>query len=269
MRFTISHLQRPGANQVTARLCQLLVAISMTAATVASAQSPAATTRPVASPQPSAWRFEREVTALERAIHDVPSEPGTILFYGSSSVRLWASLKEDFPGRHVANAGFGGSTASDALHYMDRLVIPMRPSTIVFYEGDNDLAMGRTPDALLADYQSFARRVQEKLPSTRIIYLSVKPSPERTDLMPLQRRTNALLQDWIQTTKSPRLAFVDVFRSMLDAQGKPRECLFGEDRLHMNHDGYQLWAQALGNVLGQEKHATARPTVSLGLTRAE
>jgi hypothetical protein len=38
-----------------------------------------------------------------------PPPKGGIIFTGSSSIRMWTSLKEDFPGLPVLNRGFGGS----------------------------------------------------------------------------------------------------------------------------------------------------------------
>src|SRR3954470_6470751 len=99
----------------------------------------APTTRPVAavtgnaiaasaitSAAASALPFEKDVVALEAAFKKNSVPTGGVLFYGSSSIRLWKSMKEDFPGLNVLNHGFGGSTAPDALRYFDRLVVPVK-----------------------------------------------------------------------------------------------------------------------------------------------
>ena len=169
-------------------------------------------TRPVAAAITpaiaTALPFEKEVVALETAFKKNNTLTGGVLFYGSSSIRLWKGLKEDFPGLNVLNHGFGGSTAPDALRHFDRLVVPAKPSTIVFYEGDNDLKKGRTPEQFLADVQSFVQKVESKLPNTKVIILSVKPSPSRIDLMPNQKKVNSLVEGWIKQSKNPRVTFV-------------------------------------------------------------
>lgn len=189
--------------------------------------------------------FEREVLALEAAERNRAVMPGGVLFYGSSSIRLWKSVAEDFPGLNVLNHGFGGSTCPDAISYLDRLVLPYKPSTVVLYSGDNDLSKGRTPEQLLADYQAFAKLIHAKLPATKIVYVSVKPSPKRADLLVAQRRVNGMLADWVKQAKDDRLSYVDVFQQMLDTAGRPRTDLFGPDRLHMNREGYKLWVKGL------------------------
>ena len=69
------------------------------------------------------------------------------MFLGSSSIRFWDLERwfpaSRFPGLRATNRGFGGSQIADSLHYLDRIVWPHRPSTIVFYAGDNDIAAGK------------------------------------------------------------------------------------------------------------------------------
>ena len=38
-----------------------------------------------------------------------------MLFYGRSSIRLWTTLEQDFPGLPVVNRSFGGSTMAALL----------------------------------------------------------------------------------------------------------------------------------------------------------
>jgi len=215
------------------------VAVVAGNAVTAAAITPAAST---------ALPFEKDVLALEAAFKQNHTPTGGVLFYGSSSIRLWKGLKEDFAGLNVLNHGFGGSTAPDALRYFDRLVVPAKPSTIVFYEGDNDLKKGRTPEQFLGDVQSFVQKVESKLPNTKIIILSVKPSPSRMDLMSTQRKVNSLVEGWIKQTKDPRVTYVNTFASMLDASGKPRVDLYGPDMLHMTREGYKIWTKLIGHL---------------------
>ena len=63
-------------------------------------------TRPVAAALNAAKPvagFEKEVAALEAAMKKAAPAPGGVLFYGSSSIRLWKSVKDDFPGLNVIN----------------------------------------------------------------------------------------------------------------------------------------------------------------------
>ncbi|WP_079726176.1 SGNH/GDSL hydrolase family protein [Pseudoxanthomonas indica] len=171
-----------------------------------------------------------------------PPPRDAVLFVGSSSIRLWDSLAQDFPDAVVINRGFGGSEVRDSTWYADRIVYPYHPSTVVLYAGDNDLANGRTAEQVGQDTATFIDRVHKRLPSARIVIISTKPSPSRAHLLEAQRQANALVQ---RAAQQRGAVFVDVFTPMLDAQGQPRESLFIQDRLHMNASGYALWKQLL------------------------
>ena len=187
--------------------------------------------------------FQTEIEAFERQDRAAPPPPGAVLFLGSSTIRLWTTLEQDFPGIPVVNRGFGGSQIEDSLRYAPRLVLPLKPKTIVFYAGENDLAAGKPPEQVVADFQRLAADVQAALPATRILFVSLKPSPCRAGLLDAMREVNARIRDWLQP--DPRLEFVDVFTPMLDETGAPRAELFADDRLRLNAAGYALWTRIL------------------------
>ena len=117
--------------------------------------SPAVSAPPTAlqaTPAP-ANPFETEVSALETKLSLSPATPGPIVFYGSSSIRLWKSLAQDFPDYSVLNCGFGGSRLADCARYANRLVLPRKPSAVVIYAGDNDLALGTAPEKAFQSFQ--------------------------------------------------------------------------------------------------------------------
>ena len=195
---------------------------------------------PVASaPAP----FADEIAAFEAADRREPPTTGGVLFVGSSSIRLWPRLGDDFPGISVLQRGFGGSQLSDVVRYAPRIVIPYRPRLIVLYAGDNDLWEGKSADSVFRDYQAFVTLVHRALPETRIAYISIKPSGSRWAVADKMRAANAMIRE--HAARDPRLSYVDVFTPMLDSSGNPREDLFVADRLHLNDKGYALWREIL------------------------
>jgi lysophospholipase L1-like esterase len=198
--------------------------------------------------EPNFDRWEKEIAAIEQ--RDAEREPaaGGVVFVGSSSIRLW-DLDKNFADRGFANHGFGGSTIADSAHFLDRLVLRLKPNTIVLYAGDNDLANGLSPEQVHADFQAFVKRVREKLPEAKIAFIAIKPSPSRLALLEKQREANRLIEEAI--AKDDRLVFVDIFTPMLNEEGKPREEFFVDDKLHLNEAGYELWKERLLPVLGE------------------
>src|ERR1043166_8566108 len=123
--------------------------------------------------------FAEELRALAIAEAHTPPPRDAVLFYGSSSIRLWTTLAQDFAGVPLVNHGFGGSTLADCIGEMERLVFPLQPRAIVLYAGDNDLDQGAQPEDVLARFQAFVKSAHERLGKIPILFLSVKPSPIR------------------------------------------------------------------------------------------
>ena len=192
-------------------------------------------------------RFEPEIRAFEAADRAQPPPLGGIVFIGSSSIQNWTNVAADFPGVPVLNRGFGGSTLADVVYYAGRILLPYRPRLVVLYAGDNDLAMGRTPERVVADYEAFIARVRSGLPAARVVFVSIKPSPSRRAFIPRMRETNERIRAII--ARDSLQAYVDVFTPMLDPAGQPRPELFMADSLHMTRAGYLLWRARLAPVV--------------------
>ena len=75
-------------------------------------------------------RWEKEVAAYEAADREKSPPKDGILFIGSSTIRLWKSLADDYPGLKVINRGFGGTEIVDSTHFADRLIFPHEPKQI-------------------------------------------------------------------------------------------------------------------------------------------
>jgi lysophospholipase L1-like esterase len=147
----------------------------------------------------------------------------------------------------VINRGFGGSLLSDSVHFAHRIVTPYRPRMVVVFAGSNDLASGRMPERVSADFQAFVGKVREKLPRTRIAFISVSPTPSRWANNANVIRANRLVREFIQAEEN--LAYIDVYHPMLSPEGQPRPELFVSDQLHLNEKGYALWRSVVGPYL--------------------
>jgi lysophospholipase L1-like esterase len=186
-------------------------------------------------------RFQSEVdkiVARDSALH----VDDLIVFAGSSSFRMWATLQQDFSDHHVINHGFGGSEMTDLLFYADELIIRNHPKQVFIYEGDNDLNQGKHYKDILHTAGKLVEVVRTKLPPTvEIVFVTAKPSPVRWHLEKKYRQFNRKLKRW--TRKQDNVKMLDVWTPMLDENGKPQADLFIHDRLHMNAKGYALWTK--------------------------
>jgi lysophospholipase L1-like esterase len=201
---------------------------------------------PAGWPAPSAGnleKWEKDIAAFEAANRTNPPPRGAVLFVGSSTIRRWDSLAADFPGQAVINRGFGGSQIADSTAFAHRLITPHRPRLVVLYAGDNDLNAGKSPEQVLADFRSFVATLRAGDPEVRVLFLAIKPSPKRWHLIAQGREANRLIANFCRRDR--RLTFVDTASVMIGPDGRPREELFVEDKLHLSEAGYALWAAKL------------------------
>ena len=193
-------------------------------------------------------RWEPTIKKFEDADKVTPPPQNGIVFIGASSIVRW-NLPESFPelGPQAINRGFGGSMAADSTRYAERIVIPYKPATVVFYAGDNDVEANHTPEQIAGDFTAFERKVHAALPATEIIFISIKPSTRRWPWIEQIKGANALVKQYCAT--HPRLTFMDIVPQMLGADGKPRKELLLDDGLHMTPAGYKIWNDALRPLL--------------------
>jgi lysophospholipase L1-like esterase len=202
---------------------------------------------------PAAWKDELQ--AFEKLDADKAPPQNAALFVGSSSIRLW-DLAKSFPEIVAINRGFGGSQICDSTLRADALIVKYNPRLIVFYAGDNDVNSGKSAEQVHVDFAAFVAEVRKSLPKTPIVFISIKPSISRWDQRETQREANRLIA--ADCEKDETLQFVDVWPVMLADDGEPKKEIFQPDRLHMNDEGYKLWAELLGPVVVSQSPAAAR-----------
>lgn len=191
----------------------------------------------------SAIKWQKEIFAFAKldAAKAPPANP--IVFTGSSSIRMWKSMADDFPGLPVMNRGFGGSEVFDSFNYAHLTVLQYLPKHIVMYAGGNDINAGKTPQRVLADFKAFVARVHAALPECRISYISNAPNPKRWSMIEQMREASRLIEEFTKTDK--RLQFINVYPHMLGTDGKPKPDIFLKDELHMNEKGYAIWKEVV------------------------
>jgi lysophospholipase L1-like esterase len=191
--------------------------------------------------------WEKDIQKFEAADKTNPPPKHANLFIGSSSIRKWTTLAENFPDFKVINRGFGGSQIEDANYYFDRIVTPYKPKKIVMYSGGNDINFGKTPEQVFADFTNFVAKADKALPKTRIAYIAISPNPARWSQIEQVKAANKLIEDFCKT--NPKLTFLDTFTEMLGPDGKPKPDIFVKDNLHMNPKGYAIWTPIVREFL--------------------
>jgi lysophospholipase L1-like esterase len=188
-------------------------------------------------------KWEKEISAYEASDKTNPPPKGALLFIGSSTVRMWKTLPQDFPKAKVINRGFGGSQIVDSTHFAQRVIIPYKPSKVFLRAGGNDLWAGKSPEEVFADFKDFVAKVHGKLPKTEIVFISLSPSIARWTQADKEKALNTMVQDFVKQNR--RLKYIETYSLPLGNDGQPRHELFLPDKLHFSTEGYKLLAEAV------------------------
>jgi len=195
---------------------------------------------------PDPLRFQDEISVFNGWDQKNSFPLHGILFVGSSSIRLWHT-HQAFPVYPLINRGFGGAHISDVLYYYDHVVEKYQPQLIIFYAGDNDVAAGKKPEQVFADFREFLTMVQDDFPRTNVVYLPIKPSTSRWKFWEIMQKANQMIETYAAENKN--LYFIDTASVLLGSDGKPDPDLFLDDHLHLNEQGYKRWNEVLAPIL--------------------
>ena len=198
--------------------------------------------------------FKPEIEQFQKSDSIVMPPKGQIVFAGSSSFTKWKDVAMYFPGYPIINRGFGGATLVDLIYYVDEAIIKYQPRQVFIYCGENDIADVDTvsPATVLNRFKTLHSILLKKLPrSTKIVFVSIKPSVARWHLESKFIEANKLIQAYISTQKN--IQYLDVHSFMLDENKEVFKDIFIADKLHMNPKGYLIWQKQFAPLLTTPK----------------
>lgn len=165
-----------------------------------------------------------------------------VAFYGSSTLRMWKTMKEDLSPLNTINLAFGGSMYTDCTHFFHDVFSPLNPEMIVLYAGDNDLANGKSTVEILRDLQALVLCIEAQFPAIKLAVVSIKPSPARVGLLPEIIDANGMIKAFVERRGN---LYINAYQAMINDKGLPKHNLFLDDDLHLNSLGYDVWAAVL------------------------
>ena len=194
--------------------------------------------------------FELEIQNLEKSIENQKDLIDPIVFYGSSTIRLWKGMKNDFNGLNVINLGFGGALIKDLSKNFSRLFRKIKPSVIVLYLGGNDLTLGYSAEKIVKKIRKFLELVFKNYPNIKIINMSIKPSFERINDIKKIEKINSLMT--AESSRNKNLIQLNFYEKIIN-KGVINQSLYLRDGLHFNDLGYKILVNevklALKNII--------------------
>ena len=188
-------------------------------------------------------RFEEEIVEFERENQYQGARKGIIVFVGDAAIKNWTTLERDFGGMPVKNRGFGTASIREINHYFRRLTDPFQPEVLVMHAGESDLLEGGTPTQVKEAFDGFLQQIAISNRASRVVYISIMPSPANWDIWPDIQQANALIKQVADA--NDRVEFIDIGREMLDSNGQPIQQLYEADGHSLNQTGYARWSSAI------------------------
>ena len=201
--------------------------------------------------QPIKNVYEKEISALEQLDKTEKYADNSIFLVGSSSIRLWSTLKEDLAPYPFIQRGFGGSRTPDVVQYLKRLAYPHNFRAVVIFVA-NDLTgspIDLKPKETLDNFKAMVKILRAKYKKQPVFIVEITPSTLRWKSWPQIQQTNALLKKYC--SKGKYLYFIETAQNYLNEKGEPRDELFREDHLHQNREGYKIWGRLIKNKLDE------------------
>jgi hypothetical protein len=158
----------------------------------------------------------------------------SILFIGSSSIRLWADIATDMAPYHPIQRGFGGSRWSDHAVFADQLITPHKFRALVCFVA-NDITgkknnNDKSPQEIVALFSHVWAKARVHQPDASIFYIAVTPTESRLGVWLKTKKANSAIRAFCESKKNTY--FIGTESIFFDQKGKPRSEYFREDKLH-------------------------------------
>jgi hypothetical protein len=199
------------------------------------------------SPEVLSW--ENDIRKFEQADKTNDYPPNSILFAGSSSIRLWSTLEHDMAPYPVIQRGFGGSKLSDLAVYSPRIFDPHKCRAIVIFVA-NDITgsnTDKTPAEVAALFRYVLKSIRKNHPVTPVFWIAVTPTSSRWKVWPQIQEVNRLIRTVCEKNKNTY--FITTEEHFMNSNGMPDDGLFIADKLHLNSKGYEIWTSVIKGEL--------------------
>ena len=190
-------------------------------------------------------KWEKEIKKLESLNEIENYSDNAILFIGSSSIRLWKSIKQDLAPYESIKRGYGGARYSDLIHFTERLVSPHKVKAVgVFVANDitggiNDLS----PKEVLNLVKFIVKKIRKSHKNKPIFFIETTPTSRRWKVWDKISKANDLIKDFSSNNRD--VFYIDTRSFYITSNGMPNDDFFIRDKLHLNSKGYKLWAKIL------------------------
>ena len=198
---------------------------------------------------PEVKACENDIRKFEQLDKNEKYPAESIIFAGSSSIRLWSALNEDIAPYPVIQRGYGGAKLSDFAVYANRIFDPHEFRAAVIFIA-NDITgsdQDKSPEEVLSLYKNVLKTIRKKHKDVPVFWIAITPTSSRWKAWPQIQKANNLIKEYCEKNKN--LYFITTDFAFLGNNGKPKDELFRDDLLHLNDKGYAVWKEIVKKEL--------------------
>jgi lysophospholipase L1-like esterase len=168
--------------------------------------------------------------------------PSMIIFFGNSITEGF-DLHRFFPESKPVNRGIGGDHTDGLLERLPTSVLQLKPSKLFILIGINDIGAGDSGEVILKNYSALLQAVHKSLPDSSVYIQSILPTTTAWPNCP-KNKIIKLNEEIRQLAKNQGFHWIDLYTSFVTPEGYLQPELTC-DGLHLNENGYKLWAEIL------------------------
>ncbi|MGA0568730.1 GDSL-type esterase/lipase family protein [Rathayibacter sp. KR2-224] len=169
------------------------------------------------------------------------SDEVSTVFVGDS-ITAGGRWDEWFPDERSRNLGVAGDTTDAVLARLDD-IIALQPDTVVLLIGTNDLAWRRSAEHIVRNIEMILVSLRRELPDSQLLVQSVMP--REAAYAETIKDVNRHLWQFASTV---RAQYLDLWPALAGEDGAI-DPQFSDDSLHLNENGYEVWASELRGAL--------------------
>ena len=202
-------------------------------------------------------------TLHEEKLMEAKNRTVDFVMIGDSITHAWSKYPDIFSDANLLNLGFPGDRTQNVLWRIQNGAIDgISPTLVTLMIGTNNVHESKElypPDKIediILGIKAIVAEVEDRLPESEVVIISVLPrqsGPENDKV----KAINAILPQFVD---GKRVSFFDLNPLFLTETGKQNKSLFKKDLLHLNDQGYGVWALAMKPLL-------ARYGLKMNLTR--
>lgn len=191
--------------------------------------------------------YQHYYNRVEQFKTEEPIGKKDIVFLGNSLTESgnWVELLRK---KRIRNRGVSGDVAMGVYDRLDQ-ILPGKPKTIFLMIGVNDVSHDLTVDSIVTAITQVIERIRQESPRTKLYLQSLLPINEsnlrfkrligKTDMIP---EINTRL---VAVAKTYDIPFVNLYPLFIEPATNTLRGELSGDGLHLNDDGYRIWAKAL------------------------